>query len=142
MCEILAPVGSKENLISAINAGADAVYLGLKDFSARKSAENFDFSELKYAVAYAKTFNVKVYVTVNTLIKECELNDFISAINLAYSYGVDAFILQDLFLGKYLKDIMPDITLHLSTQAGVCNEYGAILAKNCGFSRVYSLSFG
>lgn len=136
MCEILAPVGSKENLISAINAGADAVYLGLKDFSARKSAENFDFSELKYAVAYAKTFNVKVYLAMNTLVKEKELNEFIQAINTAYSLGVDAFILQDVFLGKYLKQIMPDITLHLSTQAGVCNEYGAILAKNCGFSRV------
>ncbi len=136
MCEILAPVGSKENLISAINAGADAVYLGLTDFSARKSAENFDLDGLKYAVAYAKTFGVKVYLTVNTLIKESEINSFISAVNSAYSSGVDAFILQDIFMGKYLKEIMPNITLHLSTQAGVCNEYGAKLAKNYGFSRV------
>lgn len=136
MCEILAPVGNKENLISAINAGADAVYLGLTDFSARKSAENFDIQGLKYAVAYAKTFGVKVYLTVNTLIKESELNSFISAVNSAYSCGVDAFILQDVFMGKYLKEIMPDITLHLSTQAGVCNEYGAKLAKRYGFSRV------
>ena len=136
MVEILAPVGNKENLISAINAGADAVYLGLKDFSARKTAQNFDFDELRYAVAYAKTFNVKVYVTVNTLIKDSEINDFLSAVNVAYSLGVDAFILQDVFLGKYVKEIMPDVVLHLSTQAGVCNKYGAILAKNYGFSRV------
>ena len=136
MCEILAPVGNKENLITAINAGADALYLGLTDFSARKSAENFNFDELRYAVSYAKTFGVKVYLTVNTLVKESELNSFISAVNTAYSCGVDAFILQDIFLGKYLKDIMPDITLHLSTQAGVCNVYGAKLAKRYGFSRV------
>lgn len=136
MCEILAPVGNKENLISAINAGADALYLGLTDFSARKSAENFNFDELRYAVSYAKTFGVKVYLTVNTLVKESELNSFISAVNTAYSCGVDAFILQDIFLGKYLKEIMPEITLHLSTQAGVCNVYGAKLAKRYGFSRV------
>ena len=136
MCEILAPVGNKENLITAINAGADAVYLGLTDFSARKSAENFNFDELKYAVSYAKTFGVKVYLTVNTLVKESELNSFLYAINTAYSCGVDAFILQDIFLGKFLKRIMPEITLHLSTQAGVCNVYGAKLAKRYGFSRV------
>ncbi len=136
MVEILAPVGSKENLIVAINSGADAVYLGLTDFSARKSADNFDFDGLKYAVSYAKTFGVKVYLTVNTLIKNSEINDFLSTINKAYSYGVDAFILQDIFLGKYIKQLMPDVTLHLSTQAGVCNEYGAKLAKRYGFSRV------
>ena len=136
MCEILAPAGSKENLISAINAGADAVYLGLTDFSARKTADNFTLEDLKFAVSYAKTFGVKVYVTVNTLIKDRELDSLISDVNVAYSYGVDAFILQDVFLGRYLKEIMPDITLHLSTQAGVCNIYGAELAKKCGLSRV------
>lgn len=136
MCEILAPAGSKENLISAVSAGADAVYLGLTDFSARKTAENFTLDNLKFAVAYAKTFGVKVYVTVNTLIKDCEVDRLLNDINIAYSYGVDAFILQDVFLGEYVKKIMPDITLHLSTQAGVCNVYGAKLAKKCGFSRV------
>ncbi len=136
MCEILAPAGSKENLISAINAGANAVYLGLTDFSARKTAENFTLEDLKYAVAYAKTFGVKVYVTVNTLIKDSEIDALMSDINVAYSYGVDAFILQDVFLGEYIKKVIPNICLHLSTQAGVCNEYGAKLAKNLGFSRV------
>ena len=136
MCEILAPAGSKENLISAINAGANAVYLGLTDFSARKTAENFSLEDLKYAVAYAKTFGVKVYVTVNTLIKDSEINALLNDINVAYSYGVDAFILQDVFLGEYIKKIMPSAILHLSTQAGVCNVYGAKLAKKLGFSRV------
>lgn len=136
MCEILAPAGSKENLITAINAGADAVYLGLKDFSARKSAQNFDFNELKFSVAYAKTFGVKVYVTVNTLVKDNEFLPLVNAINQAYSLGVDAFILQDVFLGKKLKELMPNIVLHLSTQAGVSNVYGAKLASSYGFSRV------
>ncbi len=136
MCEILAPAGSKENLISAINAGADAVYLGLTDFSARKSAENFTLDDLRYYISYAKTFGVKVYVTVNTLIKEKEINKLLNAVNDAYSMGVDAFILQDVFLGDYIKKLMPNITLHLSTQAGVCNVYGAKFAKKHGFSRV------
>ena len=78
--EILAPAGNKQNLIQAVSSGANAVYLGLKNFSARSSAENFDFNDLKYAVAYAKTFNVKVYVTVNTLIKQNELSDFLNSV--------------------------------------------------------------
>ena len=134
--EILAPAGNKENLIAAINGGANAVYLGLTDFSARKGADNFSLDDLKFAINYAKTFNVKVYLTVNTLIKNNEIKSFIDTIIKAYSLGVDAFILQDIFLGKYLKKLLPKINLHLSTQAGVCNVYGAKLAKKCGFSRV------
>ncbi len=134
--EILAPAGNKENLISAINGGANAVYLGLKDFSARKSADNFSIDDLKFAINYAKIFNVKVYLTVNTLVKNDELKSFIDTIIKAYSLGVDAFILQDVFLGKYLKSIIPKINLHLSTQAGVSNVYGAKLAKDYGFTRV------
>ena len=134
--EILAPAGNKENLIAAINGGANAVYLGLTNFSARKGADNFSFDDLKFAINYAKTFNVKVYLTVNTIVKNLELNDFINTILKANSLGVDAFILQDVFLGKYLKRLIPNINLHLSTQAGVSNVYGAKLAKNCGFSRV------
>ncbi len=134
--EILAPAGNKENLISAINGGANAVYLGLTDFSARKGAGNFTFEDLEYSINYAKTFNVKVYLTVNTLIKNCELDAYYEMIKKAYLMGVDAFIMQDIFLGKKIKELIPNITLHLSTQAGVCNEYGAILAKKYGFSRV------
>ena len=134
--EILAPAGNKENLISAINGGANAVYLGLTDFSARKSADNFTLEDLKFSISYAKTFGVKVYLTVNTLIKNKELNEFFNTVIKAYNLGVDAFILQDIFLGKYLKNLIPDICLHLSTQAGVCNVYGAKLAKDYGFSRV------
>ena len=134
--ELLAPAGNKQNLIQAVSSGADAVYLGVKNFSARSSADNFDFDELKYSVAYAKTFNVKVYLAVNTVIKNSEINEFLNVVKTAYEFGVDAFILQDIFLGKKLKELIPDICLHLSTQAGVCNVYGAMMAKNYGFSRV------
>ncbi len=136
MCEILAPAKNGENFIAAVESGANAVYLGLKEFSARKGADNFSREELKFYVSYAKLFNIKTYLTLNTLIKDGELNDFISAAKYAYSVGVEAVILQDMFLGKVLKAEIPDLTLHLSTQAGVCNVYGARLAKNYGFSRV------
>ena len=135
MVEILAPAGNLKNLITAVNSGANAVYLGLSNFSARKSSQNFTYDELKYAINYAKTYGVKVYIAVNTLIKDSEINEFIEAVGIAYSYGADAFILQDIFLGKLLKEYYPDICLHLSTQAGVCNEYGAKMAVEYGFSR-------
>ncbi len=136
MVELLSPAGNKDNLITAIKHGANAVYLGLKDFSARKPCANFDFDELKWSVAYAKTFNVKVYLTVNTIIKDEELVDFVNSVIKAYNLGVDAFILQDMFLGKVIKKYLPNAELHLSTQAGVCNVLGAEIAKEYGFSRV------
>ncbi len=136
MIEILSPAGNMQNLIASVESGANAVYLGLQDFSARKNSQNFSRDELKYAVAYAKTFNVKTYLTVNTLIKNSELNAVLDSIVYAYNIGVDAFIIQDVFLGKVIKNMLPNAVLHLSTQAGVCNEYGAIQAKRYGFSRV------
>ncbi len=136
MVEILAPAGNMKNFITAVNVGADAVYLGLSDFSARKSSDNFTFEELAYAINYAKAYNVKVYIAVNTLVKDSEIDSFINHIKTAYKLGADAFILQDVFLGKLLKNYFPNIVLHLSTQAGVCNVYGAKMAKDYGFSRV------
>ena len=136
MVEILAPAGNLDNLITAVNSGANAVYLGMSDFSARKSSQNFDDDALKYAISYAHAFDCKVYVALNTLVKDCELNKFFNSLSKAYSFGADAFILQDVFLGKIIKENYKNIELHLSTQAGVCNEYGAILAKKFGFSRV------
>jgi putative protease len=124
--EILAPAGNKENLISAINAGANAVYLGLTDFSARKGADNFSLDDLKFAINYAKTFNVKVYLTVNTLVKNSEIKSFIDTIIKAYSLGVDAFILQDIFLGKYLKSVIPNINLHLSSLIKLFTSFSSV----------------
>lgn len=134
--ELLAPAGCEENFYGAINHGADAVYLGLSDFSARKNAGNFTLDRLKFVVAYAHIFNVKVYVAVNTAIKNSELGKYFKCINEAYNAGVDAFIVQDIFLGRLLKRYFPGIVLHLSTQAGVNNVDGAKQAISYGFSRV------
>lgn len=136
MIEILSPAGNLTNLIASVESGANAVYLGLQDFSARKNSKNFTLDELKYGVSYAHLFGVKCYLTVNTLYKDSELQGVLKAIIDAHNLGVDALILQDLFLGKKIKEFLPSVTLHLSTQAGVCNEFGAIQAKENGFSRV------
>lgn len=136
MCEILAPAGDKNSALAAINSGADAIYLGLKQFSARSSADNFDLAELKEIIDYAALFGVKVHVAMNTLVKQSEVADFINGVKSAYAAGADAIIIQDLFLGKAIHETYPEIVLHLSTQAGVCNAYGAKLAKEFGFSRV------
>lgn len=136
MIELLAPAGNEESFFAAINNGADAVYLGLSDFSARKNAANFSVENLTCYVNYAHLFGVKVYVAVNTLVKNDELENFFNTVKTAYLVGADAFIVQDVFLGKTLKEKFPDITLHLSTQGGVNDAEGAIYAKNNGFSRV------
>ena len=136
MTELLSPAGSHEAFMAGINNGANAVYLGLKGFSARQNADNFDFSTLKNDVKYAHAMNVKVYVTVNTLIKNDEITDYLNAVRYALDCGVDAFIVQDMFFGKLLSETFDGIELHLSTQAGVCNIYGAKLAKEFGFKRV------
>lgn len=136
MFELLAPAGNSECFFAAINNGADAVYIGLSDFSARKNAENFTKENIRYYVAYAHIFNVKVYVAVNTLVKNAELYDFVSTVKYAYEAGADAFIVQDVFLAETLKNTFPEIVLHLSTQGGVNNVEGAEYALRKGFSRV------
>ena len=136
MSEILAPAGSENSAIAAINAGADAIYLGLDKFSARSSAENFNVGRLTNLCGYAHAFGVKVYVALNTLVKDSELEDFILSAVEAWNAGADALIIQDIFIGKYIRENFPEIRLHLSTQAGTCNIYGAKLAKKFGFDRV------
>ncbi len=134
--ELLSPAGNMESAYAAINSGADAVYLGLSAFSARAGAENFDREGFRALLRYAHFCGVKVYLAMNTAVKERELEDFFKSLLFAWNEGVDAVILQDIFLGKYLHEQYPQIVLHLSTQAGVCNTYGARLAKEYGFSRV------
>lgn len=136
MTEILAPAGDKNSVLAAVNAGANAVYLGLKAYSARSSAKNFDYENFEEISKYCHLFGVKVYVALNTLVKNAELEDFITSAVTAWNKGADALIISDVFLGKFLKENCPEIVLHLSTQAGVCNAYGARLAKEYGFSRV------
>ncbi len=136
MVEILAPAGNENCAYAAINSGADAIYLGLISFSARASADNFDFASLKRLTAYAHALGVRVHVAMNTLVKESEREQFIADAVQAHNAGADALIIQDIFLGKYIKQEYPQITLHLSTQSGVNNIYGARLAAECGFDRV------
>ena len=136
MTEILAPAGDMDSALAAINAGADAIYLGLTGFSARSSAANFNLEQFKQLACRARLFGVKLYVAMNTLVKQSEAEHFIQTAVSVWNAGADAIIMQDLLLGKYLKSTYPDVVLHLSTQAGVCNEYGARVAKDSGFSRV------
>lgn len=136
MTEILAPAGNEQCAYAALHAGADAVYLGLTRFSAREGAENFCVSALEALTRTAHLLGAKVYVALNTLVKDEELPAFFTAAREAWNAGADAILLQDLFLGRALKETYPEIVLHLSTQAGCCNVYGAQLARECGFSRV------
>ncbi len=136
MLEILAPVGSAECAEAAINNGADAIYLGLSSFSARSNAENFDETALRNTLAKAHFCGVKVYVAMNTIVKNSEIDSFLRSLLSAWNMGVDAIIMQDIFFGKFIHERYPDIVLHLSTQAGVCTVEGAKLAVEYGFSRV------
>ncbi len=134
--EILAPAGSEQSAVVALGSGADAIYLGIKQFSARESAENFDVEQLRRIIRHAHLLEAKVYVALNTLIKDSELDGFFEAARLVWNEGADAILVQDLFLGEALKRRYPEMVLHLSTQAGCCNVYGAQIAKRYGFSRV------
>ena len=136
MTEILAPAGDEKSAYAALNAGADAVYLGLTRFSAREGAENFSVSALEALTRYAHIRGAKVYVALNTLVKEGETADFFASAREAWNAGADAILLQDIFLGRALKEMYPQMVLHLSTQAGCCNVHGALVAREYGFSRV------
>lgn len=136
MTEILAPAGDEKSAYAAINAGTDAIYLGLSAFSARSSAANFGFDALAKLIAHAHALGVKIYVAMNTLVKDNELEEFVKTAVEVHNAGADAIIIQDLYLGAYLKKTYPQMCLHLSTQAGICNAYGAQYAKDLGFSRV------
>lgn len=136
MLEILAPAGNAECAKVAIASGADAIYLGYKAFSARQSAENFGEDELPALINEAHLYGVKIYVAMNTVVKDGETESFVRALLSVWNMGVDAIILQDILLGKRIKEVYPQIVLHLSTQAGVCTAEGAEFAKTCGFSRV------
>lgn len=136
MLEILAPAGTLECANAAINNGANAIYLGLSAFSARQGAGNFDEPSFRAIVQKAHFCGAKIYVAMNTLVKDGEIDDFFRSLLFAWNEGADGIIMQDVFLGKLVHERYPEIVLHLSTQAGVCNVDGAQLAKEYGFSRV------
>ncbi len=134
--EILAPAGSREALVAAVRCGADAVYLGGKDFSARQNAQNFDAHELQDAVAYCHERGVKVYLTINTLLTDRQFPLLKTAAKQAAQAGVDAVIVQDLGVLSYLRSLLPNTPLHASTQMAVHSPKGAQLALKQGCSRV------
>jgi len=134
--ELLAPAGTRESLIAAVENGADAVYLGGKSFNARRFAANFTDQELIEAVNYCHVRGVKVYITVNTLIHEHEIAAALEYILFLFNSGVDAVIVQDLGLAYLVATIFPELQLHASTQMFIHNRPGAEYAQQLGISRV------
>lgn len=133
--ELLAPAGSMASLIAAVQNGADAVYLGGAHFGARASALNFDEEQMREALSYAHLYGVKVYVTVNTLIRDEELSECLDYIGTLYEIGIDALIIQDLGLMNCVRHHYPDFELHASTQMHIHNRDGLIMLKKWGIQR-------
>jgi len=125
--ELLSPVGSLPNLKAAIAGGADAVYLGMNKFNAREYAKNFNQDYLKEAVTLCKSNKVKLYLTMNTLVKNSELQEFIDSLKYAYEQGIDAVIIQDPGFIQIIRANFPKLDIHMSTQAGIMNSSHANL---------------
>lgn len=134
--ELLAPVGSMDHLKIAINAGASSIYLSGKKYGARKFAPNFTLEEINEAVNTAHLYNVKVYVTVNTLIKENEIEDVLKYLTSLYKIGVDAVLVQDLGLVELINKYLPNLKIHASTQMTVENQQKLDYIENKGIKRV------
>ncbi len=134
--ELLAPAGEVDAFYGAIAAGADAIYLAGEKFGARAYAENFNTETLVSCIAYAHMHHRKVYLTVNTLLKDSEIDQLYAYILPFYEAGLDAVIVQDLGVLKYLKTAFPGLELHVSTQMTICSGYGAKLLKELGASRI------
>ena len=134
--ELLSPVGDFTCLKAAVQNGADSVYFGSTSFSARASATNFSDDTLQEAITYAKLRGVKTHLTLNTLLTNQELPEALEIAKKAFSYGLDAIIVQDLGLATLLKKELPHLPLHASTQMTVHNLDGALALQNRGFERV------
>jgi len=134
--ELLAPAGSYESLVAAINAGADAVYIGGSRFGARAYANNLEEHELCKAIRYAHLHGCDLYLTVNTLLKDHELEDLEAYLRPYYECGLDAVIVQDLGVFSYIREHFPDLPIHASTQMTILGEYGAAFLKEMGAARV------
>jgi len=134
--ELLSPAGNMDCLYAAISSGADAVYAGADRFSARAYAGNFDEESLIKAIDYVHLFGKKLYLTLNTLIKEREFKDICSFIRPFYEEGLDGVIIQDTGVAALLRENFPSLKLHASTQMSVCTSYGARLAASLGIERI------
>ena len=134
--ELLAPVGDLKSFYAAVYNGADAVYLGLQSFNARIKADNFTLDNIKEIVNFAHLYGVKVYVTINILIRDNEVAEFLETVRACVRANVDAYIIQDFGMAKLLLDNFQNIVLHASTQMGIHNLSGAKFLEECGFRRV------
>ncbi|MBR0305674.1 MAG: U32 family peptidase, partial [Lachnospiraceae bacterium] len=134
--EILAPAGSFESMVAAVNAGADAVYIGGSRFGARAYANNLDEEMMIRAIDYVHLHGAKIYMTVNTLVKEKELPDLYEYLKPYYEAGLDAVIVQDLGVFRYVREHFPKMDIHVSTQMTVTGKYSASKLKEMGAVRV------
>ena len=134
--ELLAPVGDWNCLKAAVQNGADAVYFGVEQFNARMYAANFNIEDMKQVIDYCKLRNVKTNLTLNTLLENCEFDNAVDLAKEAYKAGVDAIIVQDFGLAKYLIDNIPGLPIHASTQMTVHNLQGVLKLEKLGFDRV------
>lgn len=134
--ELLAPAGNMDCLVAAVLAGCDAVYLGGSLFGARAFSKNFNDDELIEAIKYAHLYGVKVYVTVNTLIYENEVDDFLNYIEFLHKNNVDAVIIQDLGMFDLVRKTFPNLEIHISTQMHIHNLDGVQLMERLGAKRI------
>ncbi|WP_047384439.1 U32 family peptidase [Cetobacterium sp. ZWU0022] len=134
--KIVAPAGSIERFYAAIKAGADEIYMGLKGFGARRNAVNLTLEEYKEALDYAHERGVKVFLTLNTIMMDVEIEAISINLRELYKHGLDAVIVQDFGLAKFIKENYPGLELHGSTQMTVANHIEANYLKSIGFERV------
>ncbi|WP_370464360.1 U32 family peptidase [Leptotrichia sp. oral taxon 223] len=133
---ILAPAGNYEKLVAAVKAGANEVFFGLKGFGARRNNENLAMQEVFNGIDYAHSRGVKTLITLNTILKDSEINSMYNNVKRVYEHGIDAVIVQDLGFVKFLKENFPDLKIHGSTQMTVANHVEANKLKELGLTRV------
>ena len=133
--ELLCPAGNFEMLKSAIHNGADAIYLSGTKFGARKFANNFNNDEIIEAINYAHLYGVKVYCTINTLIKDNEIEDFLSFVEFIHKNDIDAVLMQDLGMINLVRKTYPNLEIHASTQFHNHNNAGLEFLKELGIKR-------
>ena len=135
MLELLSPAGSPEAVIAAVQNGADAVYLGLSDFNARRGAQNFSEEEFLKAVRYCRIRGCKIYVTLNTLVNDREFAQAVETARTVSAAGADAVLVQDLGLAAAIRQALPDLPIHASTQMSIHNLAGVEAAAQMGITR-------